>query len=174
MAKVDLEMALVKAQGRSPLSVNEMLELLGIDIGTLLAEHDMDLYQAEEIMMWRKHEALRWHHQLVSFPAQEPMKESKKLSIKSLNRLIISESQTAGPPMDGRHAIALGGDYGKPPSNPDPKLALAAAKEMGYDLSIPPFVDSNNIAINDALAGYPGEFTFQDIIAAVEASGGVV
>jgi hypothetical protein len=59
-------------------------------------------------------------------------------------------------------------------TNPDPKGALAAAREMGYDLNIPPFVDSNNYAINDALAGYPGEFTFQDIIAAVKASGGVL
>ena len=59
-------------------------------------------------------------------------------------------------------------------TNPDPKGALAAAREMGYDLNIPPFVDSNNIAINDALAGYPGEFTFQDIIDAVKASGGTV
>ena len=63
---------------------------------------------------------------------------------------------------------------GKPPSNPDPKGALAAAREMGYNLSIPPFVDSNNYAINDALAGYPGEFTFQDIIDAVKASGGTI
>ena len=87
MAKADLEMALVKAQGRSPLSADEMLELLGIDIGTLLAEHGMDLYQAEEVMMWRKHEALRWSSQLVSYP--EPLQETKKLSIKALNKMIL-------------------------------------------------------------------------------------
>ena len=31
-----------------------------------------------------------------------------------------------------------------------------------------------NIAIDDALAAYPGEFTYEDIIAAVEAAGGVI
>ena len=87
MAKADLEMALVKAQGRSPLTSEEMLELLGIDIGTLITEHDMDLYQAEEVMMWRKHEALRWTAQLTSFP--EPIQESKKLSIGALNKMIL-------------------------------------------------------------------------------------
>ena len=56
----------------------------------------------------------------------------------------------------------------------DPKGALAAAQEMGYSLKIPPFVDSNNTAINDALEGYPGEFTYEDIIAAVKAAGGVM
>ena len=87
MAKADLEMALVKAQGRSPLTSEEMLELLGIDIGTLITEHDMDLYQAEEVMMWRKHEALRWTAQLTSFP--EPIQESKKISIRALNKMIL-------------------------------------------------------------------------------------
>lgn len=49
----------------------------------------------------------------------------------------------------------------------DPKGALAAAQEMGYSLNIPITVDSNQIAIDDALAGYPGEFTYDDIAAAV-------
>ena len=56
----------------------------------------------------------------------------------------------------------------------DPKGALAAAQEMGYSLKIPPFVDSNNMAVNDALEGYPGEFTYEDIIAAVKAAGGAM
>ena len=100
-----------------------------------------------------------------------------KITKRQLRRIIretISESQTAGPPISGRHAIALGGSYGGPPKNPAPKGALAAAREMGYSLRIPPQVDSNNRAIDDALAAYPGEFTYEDIIAAVEASGGVV
>ena len=87
MAKAELEMARVMAQGRSPLTSEEMLELLGIDIGTLITEHDMDLYQAEEVMMWRKHEALRWTAQLTSFP--EPIQESKKISIRALNKMIL-------------------------------------------------------------------------------------
>ena len=100
-----------------------------------------------------------------------------KITRHQLRRIIreaINESQTAGPPISGQHAISLGGDYGKAPSNPDPKLALAAAKEMGYQIDQPPALDSNNIAIDDALAAYPGEFTYEDIIAAVEASGGQV
>jgi len=88
MAKAHLEMALVKAQGRSPLSADELLELLMIDIGDLLTEHGMDLYQAEEVIMWRKHEALRWSHQLTSYP--EPLQEAKKLSIRGLNKMILS------------------------------------------------------------------------------------
>jgi hypothetical protein len=59
-------------------------------------------------------------------------------------------------------------------TNPDPKGALAAAREMGYDLGSHPQLDSNNIAIDDALEAYPGEFTYEDIIAAVKASGGVL
>ena len=51
---------------------------------------------------------------------------------------------------------------------------LAAAEEMGYRIDRPPELDSNNIAIDDALAAYPGEFTYEDIIAAVEAVGGVI
>jgi hypothetical protein len=99
-----------------------------------------------------------------------------KITKRRLRRVIreaIGKSQTAGPPISGRHAIALGGDYGRPPRNPDPKAALAAAREMGYDLGSHPQLDSNNIAIDDALEAYPGEFTYEDIIAAVEASGGV-
>ena len=50
MAKADLEMALVKSCGRSPLTPDELLELLNMDIGQLITNHDMDLYQAEEVM----------------------------------------------------------------------------------------------------------------------------
>tara|TARA_Y100001938_G_C8090400_1_gene434681 strand:- start:2926 stop:3234 length:309 start_codon:yes stop_codon:yes gene_type:complete len=101
------------------------------------------------------------------------MKITKRQLRRIIKEVISEQSQTAGPPISGRHAIALGGSYGGPPKNPDPKGALAAAREMGYSLRIPPQVDSNNIAIDDALAAYPGEFTYEDIIAAVEASGGV-
>ena len=45
---------------------------------------------------------------------------------------------------------------------------------MGYNPNEHPALDSNNIAIDDALAAYPGEFTYNDIIAAVKASGGIV
>ncbi len=110
MAKVDLEMALVKSCGRSPLTPEELLELLNMDIGQLITNHDMDLYQAEEVMMWRKHEALRYSAQFVSFPEGERLDESRKLSSRQLDKMILTET-TAGPPISGGHAIGLGGSY---------------------------------------------------------------
>jgi len=50
----------------------------------------------------------------------------------------------------------------------DSDFILGALAEMGYDPDQPPVMDANNIAIDDALAGYPGEFTYEDIIAALE------
>jgi len=139
MAKADLEMALVKAQGRSPLTSEEMLELLGIDIGTLITEHDMDLYQAEEVMMWRKHEALRWTAQLTSFP--EPIQESKKLSIGALNKMIlggkkvIKESTGAGG-----LGIQAGGDSG-------PRMIVVDWDDDGA--GIDPLVELHPDAVHD-------------------------
>ena len=53
--------------------------------------------------------------------------------------------------------------------------AMAVLQEFGYEIGIPPTVDSNNIAINDALAAYPGEYTYEDFrcaISAVQSRGG--
>ena len=122
MAKADLEMALVKSCGRSPLTPDELLELLNMDIGRLITNHDMDLYQAEEVMMWRKHEALRYSAQLTSFPEGERLEESRKLSKHQLDKLILTET-TAGPPISGDHAIALGGSYDGPPRNEGAHMA---------------------------------------------------
>jgi len=110
MAKADLELAIVKAQSQSPLTSNEMLELLEVDFGSLLNEWDLDLYQAEGVLMWRKHEALRWSHQLTSFPV--PLEESKKLSLRKLNKLITEYS--GNPAADGARAARHEGqvDYG--------------------------------------------------------------
>ena len=44
---------------------------------------------------------------------------------------------------------------------------MAVLQEFGYSLFIAPFVDSNNYAINDALAAYPGEFTEDELLTAV-------
>jgi hypothetical protein len=100
MAKADLELAIVKAQSQSPLTSNEMLELLEVDVGTLLREWDMDLYQAEGVLMWRKHEALRWTHQLVSFPV--PLEEARRLSLPGLNKII--NEYSGDPAADGARA----------------------------------------------------------------------
>ena len=59
---------------------------------------------------------------------------------------------------------------GRRASSIDP---LAAVEEMGYDINQHPALDSNNMAIDDALEAYPGEFTYRDIIAAVKAVGGI-
>jgi hypothetical protein len=45
--------------------------------------------------------------------------------------------------------------------------AMAVLQEFGYEIGIPPTVDSNNIAINDALAAYPGEYTYEDFRCAI-------
>ena len=87
MAKADLEMAVLKAQTSIPLNETEMLELLDVDFGLLLREFDLDLIQAEHVLMWKKHEALRWSAQLKSFP--QPLEESKNLSVRELNKIII-------------------------------------------------------------------------------------
>ena len=51
---------------------------------------------------------------------------------------------------------------------------IAMLEENGYSLFAPPASDKNQRAMDDTLEAYPGEFTYEDIIAAVEASGGVM
>jgi len=46
--------------------------------------------------------------------------------------------------------------------------AIAVLQEFGYELGLPMTVDSNNIAIDDALAGYPGEYTYEDFKCAIQ------
>ena len=62
----------------------------------------------------------------------------------------------------------------RPPAKAGSIDALAAVEEMGYNINQHPTLDSNNMAIDDALEAYPGEFTYEDIITAVKAAGGVV
>jgi len=66
MAKEVLELAVLKAQVSAQLSNDEIMELLDIDMGALMSEHGLDLMQAEQVMVWRKQEALRLQHELVS------------------------------------------------------------------------------------------------------------
>ena len=54
----------------------------------------------------------------------------------------------------------------------DAAEAMAVLGEFGYELGIPPSVDSNNIAINDALAAYPGEYSYEDFLCAVRVTQG--
>ena len=50
--------------------------------------------------------------------------------------------------------------------------AMAVLEEFGYSLFTAPTVDSNNIAINDALAAYPGEYTYEDFRCAIQVTQG--
>jgi hypothetical protein len=49
---------------------------------------------------------------------------------------------------------------------------MAVLQEFGYELFLPPAMDSNSIAIDDALGGYPGEFTEEDLMTAVRIAQG--
>lgn len=49
----------------------------------------------------------------------------------------------------------------------DSDRIFSALEEMGYNIDMDIAVDSNQTAINDALAGYPGEFTYEDVVNAV-------
>ena len=50
--------------------------------------------------------------------------------------------------------------------------AMAILQEFGYELGVPITVDSNNIAIDDALGAYPGEFTYEDFRCAIQVTQG--
>ena len=50
--------------------------------------------------------------------------------------------------------------------------AIAVLQEFGYSLSLPPSVDSNTYAINDALAAYPGEYSYEDFLCAIRVTQG--
>ena len=50
--------------------------------------------------------------------------------------------------------------------------AMAVLGEFGYSLFIPPAVDDNQAAINDALAAYPGEYSYEDFLCAIRVTQG--
>jgi len=54
----------------------------------------------------------------------------------------------------------------------DAAEAMAVLQEFGYELGIPASVDSNNTAINDAIAAYPGEFSYEDFLCAIRVAQG--
>jgi len=60
----------------------------------------------------------------------------------------------------------------KEAASPSNDELLDVIAEMGYDLNFPLTMDSNQTAIRDALAGYPGEFTYDQIVGAVTKAGG--
>jgi hypothetical protein len=56
---VDLDLAVVKAMSRAPLSLSEVDELSVMDAQELIAEQGLDYAQAEEVMKWARHETQR-------------------------------------------------------------------------------------------------------------------
>jgi len=66
-------------------------------------------------------------------------------------RNLIREAMGGDPYIDANRAYEL----------------IAVLQEFGYELFLPPAADSNNIAVDDALAAYPGEFTYDDLMAAI-------
>ena len=58
-AKVDLELAVIKALDRAPLTVIELQELLALNARDLMVDHDLDYVLAERVVEHAKHETLR-------------------------------------------------------------------------------------------------------------------
>jgi|TARA_B100001971_G_C18030268_1_gene452185 hypothetical protein len=56
---VDLDLAVVKAMSRAPLSLDEVDELSVMGAQELIAEQGLDYAQAEEVMKWARHEMHR-------------------------------------------------------------------------------------------------------------------
>ena len=87
-----------------------------------------------------------------------------KITKRQLRRIIRESLQEAGK--------GWGDQYGRCNTHnisPDEAAeAIAILQEFGYELSIPITVDSNNIAVDDALAAYPGEYTYEDFRCAVQ------
>ena len=71
----------------------------------------------------------------------------------------------------------LFGSWGRDEVMPDPKKLpgiFDALKMLGYDLRYGIHHDINQIAVDDAMDAYPGEFTYKEIMAAVSQAGGAV
>ena len=45
---------------------------------------------------------------------------------------------------------------------------FAMISEMGFRLNEPTWGEGNSIAIDDAMQGYPGEFTYEDVESAIK------
>ena len=93
---------------------------------------------------------------------EEPLVERKKIKITRRQlRKIVRETRDSYGRLDTHNMSA----------NEAAEL-MAVLREFGYSLFIPPTADSNNTAIDDALTGYPGEFTYDDLITAINITQG--
>jgi hypothetical protein len=91
--KVDLDLAVVKAMTRAPLTLDELKTLQEMDTSVLIVEHGLDYMQAEEVMNWAKHESQRLTAQHVSGLRNPGLSESRsrKISGRRLRRIITEE-----------------------------------------------------------------------------------
>ena len=63
MAKIDLELAIVKALTQAALRPVELQELQSLDSRALMVEHDLDYPQMEQVMSWCRREEYRMRAQ---------------------------------------------------------------------------------------------------------------
>ncbi len=100
---------------------------------------------------------------------EENLKETK-ITRSFLRRLIREELEGRGK------GKGWGDQYGRCNTHnisPDEAAeAMAVLQEFGFEIGIPITVDSNNVAIDDALAAYPGEYTYEDFYCAVQVTKG--
>ena len=99
-----------------------------------------------------------------------------KITKRQLRRIIketIDFADREANPHDGEMYGDPEGGYETPYVDANRAYELIAIlQEFGYELFLPPATDSNNIAIDDALAGYPGEFTYDDLMQAIRIAQG--
>jgi hypothetical protein len=100
--------------------------------------------------------------------AIEQFGEATKITKRQLGRIIREAMQSDGKGWQLRDRSC--DTHNMPPD--EVAEAIAILQEFGYELGLPITVDSNNIAIDDALGGYPGEYTYEDFKCAIQATQG--
>ena len=69
--KVELELAIVKALDKAPLTIAELQELGALGVRDLMVDHELDYLLAEKILNHVKHEMLRLQAQNQQTPYEE-------------------------------------------------------------------------------------------------------
>jgi len=65
MSKEDRDIAVLKCIDKTPLTTNEVLEMIDVEAKTLLDEYGLDHGQLEQVLSFRKQEVARWSMQLM-------------------------------------------------------------------------------------------------------------
>ena len=97
MAKVDLESGIAKALSRAPLTIEELSELDGKGIPTLIVDHDLDSIMAEIVVNHVVAEKKRhvYQDQMTRQKLEESIKASlKKIMTESNNKAFSLEDPT--------------------------------------------------------------------------------